>query len=49
MASDERPDVRDAKGPEKPGLVLQPLVSVVETYRRLKISVRDYLASILPG
>lgn len=36
-------------GSEQAGPRVAAIISIVETSRRLKISVRDYLASILPG
>jgi hypothetical protein len=36
-------------GSEEAGPRVAAIASVVETCRRLKISVRDYLGSILPG
>jgi hypothetical protein len=36
-------------GSERAGPRVAGIVSVVETYRRLKIPIRDYLCSILPG
>jgi len=33
----------------KAGPKVAAILSVIETCRRLKISVRDYLASVLPG
>jgi hypothetical protein len=36
-------------GSEQAGPKVAALLSVVETCRRLKASVRDYLACVLPG
>jgi len=36
-------------GSEKPVRASQPILSIIETCRRLKIPIRDYLSSILPG
>jgi hypothetical protein len=36
-------------GHEKAGPRIAAILSIVETCRRLKISVRDYLAAVLPG
>ena len=36
-------------GSEEAGPHVEAIVSVVETCRRLKIPIRDYLCSILPG
>jgi hypothetical protein len=36
-------------GHEKTGPRIAAILSIVETCRRLKISVRDYLAAVLPG
>ena len=36
-------------GSEEAGPRVAAIISIVETCRRLKISIRDYLASILPG
>ena len=36
-------------GSERAGPRVAAIVSIVETCRRLKISVRDYLGSVLPG
>ena len=36
-------------GHEKAGPRVAAILSIVETFRRLKIPVRDYLAAILPG
>jgi hypothetical protein len=36
-------------GSEQAGPRVAAIVSVVETWRRLKIPVRDYLGSVLPG
>jgi transposase len=36
-------------GSEEAGPRVAAIVSIVETCRRLKIAVRDYLASVLPG
>ena len=36
-------------GSEEAGRRVAAIVSIVETCRRLKISIRDYLCSILPG
>jgi transposase len=36
-------------GSEEAGPRVAAIVSVVETCRRLKIPIRDYLCSILPG
>ena len=36
-------------GSEQAGLRVAAIISVIESCRRLKISVRDYLADILPG
>jgi transposase len=36
-------------GSEQAGPRVAAIVSVVETCRRLKIPIRDYLASVLPG
>jgi transposase len=36
-------------GSEEAGPHVAAIVSVVETCRRLKIPIRDYLCSILPG
>ena len=36
-------------GSEQAGPRVAAIISVVETCRRLKIPIRDYLASVLPG
>ena len=36
-------------GSEKAGPRVAAIVSIVETCRRLKLPVRDYLGSVLPG
>jgi transposase len=36
-------------GSEEAGPRIAAIISVVETYRRLKIPIRDYLCSTLPG
>ena len=36
-------------GSEQAGPRVAAIVSVIETCRRLKISIREYLCSILPG
>jgi len=36
-------------GSEEAGPRIAPIVSIVEACRRLKISIRDCLCSILPG
>src|SRR5260370_32184055 len=36
-------------GSEEAGPRVAAIVSIVETFRRLKIPVRDYLGSVLPG
>jgi transposase len=36
-------------GSQEAGLRIATILSIVETCRRLKIPIRDYLASVLPG
>ena len=36
-------------GSERAGPLVAAIISIVETCRRLKILVRDYLGSVLPG
>jgi hypothetical protein len=42
-------DARIHIGSEQAGPRVAAIISVVETCRRLKIPIRDYLSSILPG